>query len=123
MNAWPSSGQLQLNTTADCSLAIAGYPRFRYDARGGGGLGCLGAADHAGRQELVFDPAGLVIPTLCWRTTRVLGLPLPPGLAIRIKPEELAGHWDRATSSLELRLNAIRTGEAHHHYRRQAHCR
>lgn len=106
MSAWPSSGQLQLSTAAGCGLAIAGYPRFRYDARGGGGLGNLAAADDSGRQALVFTPASLVIPPLCWRTTRVLGLPLPPGLAIRIEAEELAGHGDPATGALELRFRA-----------------
>lgn len=106
MSVWPSSGQLQLSTMAGCGLAIAGYPRFRYDARGGGGLASLGAADHTGRQKLVFATASLVIPPLCWRTTRVLGLPLPPGLAIRIEPEELAGHWHAATGGLELRFRA-----------------
>jgi hypothetical protein len=106
VRAWPSSCQLQLSTSAGCGLAIAGYPRFRYDARGGGGLGSLGAADHSGRQALVFAPASLVIPPLSWRTTRVLGLPLPPGVTIRIEPEDLAGHWDPATASLELRFRA-----------------
>jgi len=106
MSSWPSSGQLQLSTRARCGLAIAGYPQFRYDARGGGGLGSLGAADDSGRQALIFDPASLTIPPLCWRTTRVLGLPLPPGLAIRIEPEELAGHLDPATGSLDLRFRA-----------------
>ena len=106
MSTWPNSGQLQLSTTAGCGLAIAGYPHFRYDARGGGGLGRLNAPDESGRQALVFDAASLTIPPLCWRTTRVLGLPLPPGLAIRIEPEELAGHWDPASASLELRFRA-----------------
>lgn len=106
MTAWPSSGLLQLSTAAGCGLAIAGYPRFRYNARGGSGRGSLAAADQSGRQALVFDTASLVIPPLCWRTTRVLGLPLPPGLAIRIEPEELAGHWDPATTNLELRFRA-----------------
>ncbi len=106
MSAWPSSGQLQLSTTSGCGLAIAGYPHFRYDARGGGGLGRLDTPDVTGKQELVFAPESLVIPPLCWRTTRVLGLPLPPGLTIRIEPEELAGHWDPATASLALRFRA-----------------
>lgn len=106
MSAWPGSGQLQLSTAAGCSLAIAGYPRFRYDARGGGGLGSLGAADDRGQQALAFTPASLVIPPLCWRTTRVLGLPLPPGLTIRIEPDQLAGHWDPASGALALRFRA-----------------
>lgn len=106
MSAWPSSGQLQLSTSAGCGLAIAGYPHFCYDARGGGGIGHLADVDNCGRQALVFDPAGLTIPPLCWRTTRVLGVPLPPGVTIRIEPEELAGHGEPATGRLELRFRA-----------------
>ncbi len=113
--------QLQLSTLAGCGLAIGAYPRFRYDARGGGGLGQLAAAtdrDDGGRDDgggsgggpgpraLRFDPAGLRIPDLDRRTTRWLGLPLPPGLAIAIAPEQLEGQLDPATGQLELRFQA-----------------
>jgi hypothetical protein len=104
--------ELTLQTLAGCGLAIGAYPRFRYDARGGGGLGELTAADPAGigiapgTGSLCFDPAGLMIPPLDWRTTRFLGLPLPPGLAITIHPERLEGRIDRATGAMELQFDA-----------------
>jgi hypothetical protein len=104
--------ELTLQTLAGCGLAIGAYPRFRYDARGGGGLGVLTAADPVGTEiaigtgSLGFDPAGLRIPPLDWRTTRFLGLPLPPGLAITIHPERLEGRIDRATGAMELQFDA-----------------
>lgn len=108
--------QLQLSTLAGCGLAIGAYPRFRYDARGGGGLGRLaaptdpgdrgGAGEGLGPRALRFEPAGLRIPDLDGRTTRWLGLPLPPGLAIAIAPEQLEGQLDPASGQLELRFRA-----------------
>ena len=97
---------LQLATLAGCGLAIGRYPRFRYDGRGGGGLGQLGPAGADGRQSLSFDPAALQIPPLCSRTTRFLGLPLPPGLVIAIHPEQLAGSLDASSGALNLRFRS-----------------
>ena len=93
---------LQLFTEAGCGLAIAAYPRFRYDARGGGGRADLGPCDRPGWQALTFDPAQLTIPALTWRSTRLLGLPLPPGLMITIEPEKLHGQWQPNSGEVEL---------------------
>ena len=93
---------LQLTTEAGCALAIGRYPRFRYDARGGGGSGLLERPDGEGWRPLAFATEGLSIPALSWRTTRVLGLPLPPGLTIRIAPQHLKGRWQPASGALEL---------------------
>ncbi|MBM5821962.1 MAG: hypothetical protein FJ082_05705 [Cyanobacteria bacterium K_Offshore_surface_m2_011] len=103
---------LTLQTLAGCGLVIGAYPRFRYDARGGGGVGVLTAVDPAdtgigpGTGTLGFDPAGLRIPPLDWRTTRFLGLPLPLGPAITIHPERLDGTIDGATGAMALRFEA-----------------
>ena len=93
---------LQLITEAGCGLAIGAYPRFRYDASGGGGPANLGHRDRAGWQALTFDPAQLTIPALTWRSTRVLGLPLPPGLMISIQPETLNGQWRPSSGEVQL---------------------
>lgn len=97
---------LRLSTFDGCGLAIGAYPRFRYDASSGGGLGELDAADGSGRQTLRFDPAGLSIPPLDCRRGRLLGFPLPPGPVIEIVPEELAGSLDPQRGDLRLRLRA-----------------
>ncbi|MEB3242402.1 MAG: hypothetical protein VKO44_02075 [Cyanobacteriota bacterium] len=92
-----------LATEAGCALAIGRYPRFGYDARGGGGLAQMSASpSEPGWQGLVFDPATLTIPPLSGRTTRFLGLPLPPGLQIAIAPDDLRGRWHRQSGAVEL---------------------
>jgi hypothetical protein len=102
----PDELALQLTTLEGCGLAIGRYPRFRYDGRGGGGLGRLGPENADGLRPLTFDPAGLQIPPLCSRTTRVLGLPLPPGLAIAIHPEQLAGTLNPSSGELRLQFRS-----------------
>ena len=97
---------LQLFTAAGCGLAIGRHPRFRYNAQGGSGTGRLGEMDATGWQPLAFDPASLTIPPLDWRTTRVLGLPLPPGLSITLHPQRLAGRWQPASGAVELGFGA-----------------
>lgn len=97
-----SMEEFQLLTGAGCGLAIGRYPRFRYDARGGGGPAALGTPDRDGWQPLLFEPATLRIPALTGRTTRFLGLPLPPGLAIAVHPEQLEGRWQPASGAVEL---------------------
>lgn len=96
---------LALQTLADCRLVIGRFPPFTYDARGGGGPGRLSAGTD-GQSSLVFAPEQLIIPALNWRTTRFLGLPLPPGLQIAIVPEQLQGQWDRRTGALQLAFRA-----------------
>ena len=98
--------QLLLSTGSGCGLAIGRYPRFSYNASGGGGAGQLGPTDAAGWREVTLDPTGLRIPPLDWRSTRLFGLPLPPGLCIAIEPERLAGRWHQASGALELAFRA-----------------
>jgi hypothetical protein len=69
-------------------------------------VGQLAPPDASGEQPLHFDPAGLVIPSLSWRTGRFLGLPLPPGLEIRIVPLRLEGSFHAPSGALSLRFDA-----------------
>lgn len=97
---------LELATLEGCGLAIGRYPRFRYNAEGGGGSGALTALGAGGQQTLTFDPSRLRIPPLNSRTTRFLGLPLPPGLEISIHPERLEGSLQSGSGELDLRFQA-----------------
>jgi hypothetical protein len=97
--------RLQLSTESGSALAIGAYPRFSYDARGGGGIGRLGEIGECGR-PLEFSTRELRIPPLSWRSTRVLGLPLPPGLTIAIEPLQLRGHLEPDSGELRLRFQA-----------------
>jgi hypothetical protein len=103
-----STSGVRLTTLDDCALAIGRYPRFRYDARGGGGI-ALGPSEEmpaAGPWPVHFDPPQLNIPDLSWRTTRILGVPIPPGVGIAIEPLELGGELDPASGAVELRFRA-----------------
>jgi hypothetical protein len=95
---------IRLQTLPDCALWIGRYPPFRYDASGGGGVGRMGTGP--GPLPLHFDPVEISIPALESRTTRFLGLPLPPGLRIRITPELLEGELNPASGSLRLTFQA-----------------
>lgn len=106
MNSGPVPSRVQLQTGADCALAIGRYPQFRYDARGGGGLGELDGQEGATHQLVRFPAEGLSIPPLTGRTTRILGLPLPPGLSITIAASQLAGTLNPATGEVALRFQA-----------------
>lgn len=97
---------VELRTQDGCALVIGRYPRFSYDARGGGGRAQQGPSDADGWRDLLFEPASLVIPELNWRSTRLLGLPLAPGLAIAVIPEQLEGRWQRASGAVRLRFRA-----------------
>jgi hypothetical protein len=116
MDAQSMGTRIRIDTLGACALTIGRYPPFRYDARGGGGIGILqpleSGADAAptdsntGAQPLHFDPANLSIPPLDWRTTRFLGLPLPPGLRIAITPERLDGWLEPASGTMRLIFRA-----------------
>jgi hypothetical protein len=106
-------------TRTGCKLAIAVYPAFTYDASGGGGTAVASPASAPdpplppsvpppppGALALTFDPARVAIPALNWRTARFLGLPLPPGLEIAIRPVRLAGWVDRASGRVALGFDA-----------------
>lgn len=97
------SGQaLQLSTRPRCRLAIGRYPAFVYDGRGGGGPGW----GSGGAGPLRFPAETLTIPPLDCRSTRFLGLPLPPGLSITIEPDRLEGSWEPVSGDLELVFSA-----------------
>lgn len=61
---------------------------FAYDASSGTGLGEVKPLGE-GKVSMEFDPATIDIPALNFRTTRVLGLPIPPPLKIVIDASEL----------------------------------
>lgn len=100
-----ASSRWQLSTLAGCSLAIGRYPLFRYDARGGGASTVAQEGDSP-NVSLDFPSSQVQIPDLNWRTTRFLGLPLPPGLAIAIDPQRLEGQLDRSSGAVQLDFEA-----------------
>jgi hypothetical protein len=98
---------VELSTEAGCGLAIGGWPRFAYNACGGGGKAACGPLAEGGWQALAFNAEELFIPALSWRTTRLLGLPLPPGLRIDVRPQKLEGRWQPGSGAVELSFEAL----------------
>lgn len=97
---------MQLKSMQGCRLVIGGYPSFSYNANGGGGHGHLMPPDPDGNQRLCFEAEQLSIPSLCGKTTRILGLPLPPGLQIKIVPLSLEGVLNWRTAEVRLNFDA-----------------
>lgn len=65
------------------------YPRFSYDAGGGGGWTSDVQRLPDGRYSVAFDPMTLLIPDLNYATARIFGIPIPPPLNIAILPTKL----------------------------------
>ena len=94
-----------LRTLADCQLAVGVYPTFAYNAAGDGGSGTARLGDD-GLLHLVFDPAIVAVPAINWRSSSILGIPVPPPLNIAIEPQRLEGVVDPATGRCELEFLA-----------------
>lgn len=97
--------ECRLDTLAGCELVIAGYPRFNYNALGGCAPGQC-RTNATGELELQFASERTAIPPLNWRSTRFLGLPLPPGLSIAIQPEALSGRVDPRSGEVWLQFRS-----------------
>mmetsp|Transcript_13040 Transcript_13040/g.39505 ORF Transcript_13040/g.39505 Transcript_13040/m.39505 type:complete len:264 (+) Transcript_13040:221-1012(+) len=104
--ASPGPGQVTMRTKQDCALAVSIYPRFSYDARGGGGTAQATPVSGSQRLQLGFDIDTLSIPDVSYDTARILGLPLPPIFRIAIQPLSLQGTVDRGTGKVELQFEA-----------------
>ncbi|GMH36999.1 hypothetical protein BSKO_04872 [Bryopsis sp. KO-2023] len=85
--------KVQLRVWEDSELAVSIYPHFTYNARGAGGFGTAEDLGN-GKAKVSFDPKGFDIPPLDYRSTKILGLPIPPPLRISIDMQELEGVVD-----------------------------
>lgn len=88
-----------LRTTKGCGLGVSRYPDFVYNAEGGGGSGKAEKMED-GRWQVRFDAAEVSIPDVGFRTTTLLGIPLPPPIRIQIVPDSLEGIVDRSTGKV-----------------------
>ncbi|GLC34977.1 hypothetical protein PLESTB_001184800 [Pleodorina starrii] len=98
--------RVRLKTRQDCELAVSFYPRFRYNALGGGGWGTVTDLGD-GKLHLSFDTSVLVIPDMSYRTATLMGLlPIPPPLNIAIRPVSLEGILDQTTGEVNLNFES-----------------
>jgi len=88
-----------LRTTRGCGLGVSRYPDFEYNAEGGGGSGKAEQMED-GCWHVQFDAAEVKIPDVDFKTTTLLGIPLPPPIRIQIVPESLEGIVDRNTGKV-----------------------
>ncbi len=91
-----------LKSLQGCQLAIGRYPTFYYDARGGGGEANLLQSESRHLQKIRFNPNTFHIPPLNWKTTKILGLPMPPGLEIKMFLDTLQGTIEMSTGEIKL---------------------
>lgn len=98
-------GNVMLSTLQDCSLAVSIYPTFSYDAAGGGGIGRIVSKD-GDIATVEFDASSLNIPAIDYKSTKVLGIPIPPPLCIRILPKALKGTVNMKTGEANLDFDA-----------------
>ena len=102
----PSVGSIaRLDTLRDCSLAVSIYPTFSYNALGGGGRGRVVAVD-GDVLTVEFDAGSLSIPPIDYRSTKVVGVPIPPPLRIEILPKQLKGTVNVRTGEANLDFDA-----------------
>ncbi len=104
--ATPTSGSVaRLETLRDCSLAVSIYPTFAYNATGGGGRGRV-LEVNGDVLTVEFDATSLNIPPIDYRSTKVVGVPIPPPLKIEILPKSLKGTIDVRTGEANLDFDA-----------------
>ncbi|WP_225866194.1 hypothetical protein [Prochlorococcus marinus] len=100
------SSFIRLKSLDGCRLTIGSFPPFLYDSRGGGGIARITFLGDKRLVSLKFDPYEFSIPSLNWRTSKFLGLPIPPGLEINMVLDKLEGTIDRDSGEVLLDFEA-----------------
>ncbi|KAJ7529687.1 hypothetical protein O6H91_15G062000 [Diphasiastrum complanatum] len=97
--------KVELRTLRGCALGVSWFPDFVYNGEGGGGVGYAEELPE-GLVGMRFDTEAIHIPPLSHSTATFLGVPLPPPLRIRVKPQLLEGIVDLRTGKVEMRFVA-----------------
>jgi len=97
---------MHLKSLNGCELAIGSYPKFQYNATSGGGEGQITSKDDKGVLIIVFNPETFVIPSLNWRTTKILGVPMLPGLEIKVIPQPIKCYIEKQKGIISLEFKA-----------------
>lgn len=111
--------QVVIKTLRDSELAIGRYPKFAYNSTGGGGGG-IAEKKHGGLCSITFDAQQLYIPDVCFTTTKVFGVPLPPGVRIRIQPKTFQGTLNLDTGQIDMEFYAQFEASLMHFYKAPA---
>ena len=98
--------KLQLKSLSGCLLSIGAYPFFKYDATGGGGIGEITNTIKTGIKSIHFNKDCFNIPAINYKTTKLLGFPLPPGLEIKVITKKLEGTLNEINGEIVLNFEA-----------------
>jgi len=93
---------MELRSLKECRLAIGSYPQFDYDGSSGGGVAKFLLSKEDNIQLIDFLPEKFSIPPISRKTTKILGISLPPGLKISMNMEKLGGTIQKNTGEILL---------------------
>ena len=93
---------MQLKSLEECRLKIGKYPRFTYNAYGGGGKATLLPNQNNNLLHISFSSKTFSIPPLTSKTTKFLSFPLPPGFKIEMSMDKLEGTIDQNSGKVLL---------------------
>ncbi len=97
---------MQLKSLAGCRLKIGLFPAFSYNASGGGGKATLLPSKKDNILFVSFSSKTFSIPPLTSKTTKILCVPLPPGLKIEMTMDKLEGTVDKISGEVSLRFES-----------------
>ena len=97
---------MELKSLKGCQLKIGKYPRFIYNANGGGGKATLLPSEKSYLQNISFTSNSFTIPALTSKTTKFLFLPLPPGFKVKMSMNKLEGTIDKNSGKVSLQFEA-----------------
>ena len=100
------SQSISLKSLDNCRLAIGFYPQFHYDATNGGGVASVSQGQKEDLLVLDFNPKTFLIPPLTWRSTKVLSVPMLPGLSINMLMDKLQGTLNKESGEILLDFEA-----------------
>ncbi|MBW3041089.1 hypothetical protein [Prochlorococcus marinus] len=98
---------MYLKSLDECQLKIGSYPKFSYNAVGGGGKATLVPTKKTNNKRYVsFSSETFSIPPLTSQTTKFLSLPLPPGIKISMSMDKLEGSVDNNSGEVLLEFES-----------------
>ena len=100
---------MQLKSLPKSYLAIGSYPYFQYDASNGGGEADSNQDQGGNLIHLRFSSSDFSVPSLNWRTAKISGIPIPPGIEIKINPTRLEGVLNKSTGEISLVFESLFT--------------
>ena len=97
---------MRLKSTKGCRLAIGSYPYFDYDGTNGGGTVSFTETKDKDTEYVKFCTKTFLIPSLTWKTTKFLSLPIPPGIKIEMIMDKLEGTINQKSGEILLEFEA-----------------